>query len=78
MLLAAGQFTNKIGVTKAGGALGMTPLSSYRPWLMTYTSSIGICSALAAFYGGFSLLLVRDESWFGVPLGGVVPRDRHP
>lgn len=36
---------------------------------------IGICAALAAYYGAFSFLLVKDESWFGVPMGGVVRRD---
>jgi succinate-acetate transporter protein len=72
LLLAAGEFTNKVGVTKAGGALGTLYMLLGDLLLSNDTSGTGICAALAAYYGAFSHLMIRDESWFGVPMGNVV------
>jgi len=55
-LLAAGQFTAKVNLTKAGGALG-------------------IVTAFIAYYCAVSQLLVREESYFTLPMGDIPKRD---
>jgi len=55
-LLAAGQFTGKVNVTKAGGALG-------------------VVTAFIAYYCAVSQLLVREESYFTLPMGDIPKRD---
>ncbi|KIK78370.1 hypothetical protein PAXRUDRAFT_834593 [Paxillus rubicundulus Ve08.2h10] len=52
ILLAAGAWTGKTVLNRAGGAFG-------------------IVTALIAYYCGLSELLVKGESWFGLPLGGI-------
>lgn len=52
ILLAAGTWTSKVPVAKAGGAFG-------------------IVTALIAYYCALSELLVKGESWFGLPMGTI-------
>ena len=35
---------------------------------------LGIITALVAYYVGLAELLVRDESWFTLPLGTIAKR----
>jgi succinate-acetate transporter protein len=51
-LLAAGIWSDKVNVTKAGGGFG-------------------ILTAMIAYYCGLSELLVKGESWFGLPMGTI-------
>lgn len=55
-VLAAGEFTSMVMVTKAGGALG-------------------IITAFIAYYCALSELLVKEESYFMLPLGKIPKRD---
>ncbi|KAG1817856.1 Gpr1 family protein [Suillus variegatus] len=52
ILLAAGAWTGKLNIQKAGGGFG-------------------ILTAMIAYYCGLSELLVKGESWFGLPMGTI-------
>ncbi|KAH7890313.1 Gpr1 family protein [Phlebopus sp. FC_14] len=52
ILLAAGAWTGKVTINRAGGGFG-------------------ILTAWIAYYCGLSELLVKGESWFGLPLGSI-------
>jgi len=56
LILAVGEFSGKVNVTKAGGALG-------------------IITAMIAYYCAVSELLIREESYFMLPLGVIPKRD---
>jgi len=55
LLLACGEWSGKVHVTKAGGAFG-------------------ILAALVAYYCAVSELLIREESYFLLPLGAIPKR----
>ncbi|KAI0791848.1 GPR1/FUN34/yaaH family-domain-containing protein, partial [Abortiporus biennis] len=55
ILLAAGEFSGHVGVSKAGGA-------------------VGIATAMIAYYVGLAELMIRDESWFTMPVGQIPKR----
>jgi len=54
-LLAGGEYTGHVAVSKAGGYFG-------------------IITALIAYYVGTAELLIREESWFTMPLGQMPKR----
>lgn len=55
-VLAVAQFTGKVNLAKAGGALG-------------------IITAFIAYYCAVAELLVKEESFFTLPLGQIPKRD---
>jgi len=55
LLLACAEFTGKLNVQKAGGALG-------------------IVTAFIAYYCAVSELMIKEESYFMLPLGAIPKR----